>query len=86
MATAALDRVRALFRKSDTAPEYEPLQDGTGEEEGGGSTAAGRLEEEGERFSWFEYSVFLLLGIAMLWAWYGPRRTSKFWLQKLIDV
>lgn len=23
----------------------------------------------GEPFSWFEYSMFLLLGVAMLWAW-----------------
>jgi hypothetical protein len=22
-------------------------------------------------FSWIEYAIFLLLGIAMLWAWYG---------------
>lgn len=26
-------------------------------------------EPEGEPFSWFEYSIFLLLGVVMLWAW-----------------
>ena len=23
-------------------------------------------------FSWVEYSIFTLLGVAMLWAWYPP--------------
>ena len=32
-----------------------------------------REEEDGPLFSWIEYSVFLLLGIAMLWAWYGTQ-------------
>lgn len=29
----------------------------------------GDVEDTGEPFSWFEYSIFLLLGVVMLWAW-----------------
>ena len=72
-----INRVRNLFRKSaDVEQEYEPLDGDANtldeevrrpvlilpeDEEGGGQS---------EPFSWLEYSIFLLLGIAMLWAWY----------------
>jgi equilibrative nucleoside transporter 1/2/3 len=72
-----IDRVRNLFRKSaDVEQEYEPLDGDANtldeevrrpvlilpeDEDGGGQS---------EPFSWLEYSIFLLLGIAMLWAWY----------------
>jgi equilibrative nucleoside transporter 1/2/3 len=77
-----LDRVRALFNK-DNAQNYEPLSDAstldddvlrpvmfTAEPEN--DDAYQTKTDEGEPFSWFEYSIFLLLGIAMLWAWYVP--------------
>lgn len=39
--------------------------------EGGSEGPDGETIEhsEGEKFSWIDYSIFLLLGIAMLWAW-----------------
>lgn len=76
-----IDKVRSLFRKSDAEPDYEPLDT---------DNEANDLDEdvrrpvlvvsdpvEGEPFSWFEYSIFLLLGIAMLWAWYFGRILCK---------
>ena len=64
---------------SSTDPEYEPVEndellggtDGTGNVPDGN---ASREEDEGlnslkKTFSWHDYTVFLLLGVAMLWAW-----------------
>jgi equilibrative nucleoside transporter 1/2/3 len=61
-----MDRIRSLFA---SRVHYEPIEnevdvDGVGVPE----------EDEGEAvpprtFSWLEYFIFLLLGIAMLWAW-----------------
>lgn len=58
-----MERIRKLF--SQRAPAYEPL-------EGGSVNADGeRIDNyKKETFSWLEYSIFLLLGVAMLWAWY----------------
>ncbi|KAI9754991.1 MAG: ERMES complex subunit [Chaenotheca gracillima] len=59
-----MERVRGLFRRRRSA-SYEPLEGGSpGPEEE-------HVEEQGEKnaFSWVEYSIFLLLGVAMLWAW-----------------
>jgi len=55
-----MERIRnALKRRSSQA--YEPLDNGSSDE----------LQERTrkQRFSWLEYSIFLLLGISMLWAW-----------------
>lgn len=70
----AMDTLRSLLRKTQderdvSSGEYDPL--------------VSREDEDGERrgsvqshgapetpFDWLEYMVFLLLGIAMLWAWY----------------
>jgi equilibrative nucleoside transporter 1/2/3 len=61
-----MDRIRQIF-DNDTARDasYEPL-------EGGSERPDGQRIEEANRgvFSWADYSVFLLLGVAMLWAWY----------------
>ena len=56
-----MDRIRKLFERQTS---YEPL-------EGGSEGPDGELIEhpQQEDFSWVDYSVFLLLGIAMLWAW-----------------
>lgn len=62
-----MDRVRALFKRPKTAQEYEPLNnDVDGDIQGPGHEVPGLAERA---FSRLEYSVFLLLGIAMLWAW-----------------
>ncbi len=77
-----LDRVRALFNK-DNVQNYEPLSDTSTLDEDvlrpvmfttdpENDDAEQTKTDEGEPFSWFEYSIFLLLGIAMLWAWYVP--------------
>jgi len=70
-----MDKMRDLFSRHNAEQEYEPIES---------SITANDLDEDVRRpvvfvpdppmeegpFSWFEYSIFLLLGIAMLWAWY----------------
>lgn len=56
-----MDRLRRLWR---TEQAYEPLESSI--------TEADQQTESSRptpRFSWLEYGVFLLLGVAMLWAW-----------------
>jgi len=64
-----LDRLRAMFAKSVDDQEYEPL---SGDEDDVRRPASVTTEEIEEAFSYFEYSIFFVLGIAMLWAWYIP--------------
>jgi equilibrative nucleoside transporter 1/2/3 len=88
-----IDKVRALFRKSDVGQVYEPLESDSGTidedvrrpvifvpDSPHGLEAEQDKVDDGEPFSWFEYSIFLLLGIAMLWAWYvapGSRKSCR---------
>ncbi|KAK4239779.1 nucleoside transporter FUN26 [Achaetomium macrosporum] len=59
-----MDRIKAFFVPAKaSADEYEPLAD----DESG--TLPGSTYEEGAPFSWIEYSIFALIGVAMLWAW-----------------
>ncbi|KAK4123468.1 hypothetical protein N657DRAFT_680668 [Parathielavia appendiculata] len=59
-----MDRIRAFFAPAKaTVDEYEPLP----EDDSG--TLAGSTYEEATPFSWLEYSIFALIGMAMLWAW-----------------
>ncbi|KAH8890795.1 hypothetical protein GQ53DRAFT_746982 [Thozetella sp. PMI_491] len=60
-----MESIRAFFApKKASAEEYEPLTDDSQTLEG--ST----YEREDENpFSWFEYFIFAVLGVAMLWAW-----------------
>lgn len=53
-----------LFRRDSAAPAYEAI-------EGGSETPEGeRIEHSGNQvFSWVDYSIFVLLGVSMLWAW-----------------
>lgn len=81
-----MDRLRRLLSGSSTAKntrdansdEYEPLRT-SGDDVDAEETANG--DGQGERggevyktaevpFSWFEYTIFTLVGVAMLWAWY----------------
>lgn len=57
-------RIKRFFKRRVS---YEPLEDGGEGEEVGPSSASNR--NPGTRFSWTIYFIFLLLGIAMLWAW-----------------
>ncbi|EAT78899.2 hypothetical protein HBI56_174280 [Parastagonospora nodorum] len=61
-----MDRLRRVFSLVHDVPEqqYQPLQHGSENVHGEPPE-----EPEGQRFSWTDYSVFLLLGVAMLWAW-----------------
>ncbi|KAG7149714.1 hypothetical protein HYQ46_001369 [Verticillium longisporum] len=55
-----------LFRQKDVREEYSPIIEDDNPMEG---TALLEDDGEGVPFSWFEYSIFALLGMAMLWAW-----------------
>lgn len=59
---------RGLGRRSSNGThEYEPL---TGSEEPTALEGSTVLEGQDEvPFSRFEYGIFVLLGMAMLWAW-----------------
>ncbi|KAI0914403.1 putative nucleoside transporter protein [Ustulina deusta] len=59
-----MDRFRSLFQKGEADDqEYRPLYD-EGVAPGPEST-----DEHDVPFSWVEYGIFGVLGIAMLWAW-----------------
>ncbi|CBX97517.1 hypothetical protein IAQ61_007073 [Plenodomus lingam] len=58
-----MERIRRIFERQDEAVSYEPL-------EGGSERTNGEhISTEEQVFSWTDYSVFVLLGVAMLWAW-----------------
>ncbi|KAF3347697.1 Meiotic expression up-regulated protein 26 [Verticillium dahliae VDG2] len=61
-----MDRIRDLFRQKDVRDEYSPIIEHDNPMEG---TALLEDDGQGVPFSWFEYSIFALLGMAMLWAW-----------------
>ncbi|KAG7124962.1 Nucleoside transporter FUN26 like protein [Verticillium longisporum] len=61
-----MDRIRDLFRQKDARDEYSPIIEHDNPMEG---TALLEDDGQGVPFSWFEYSIFALLGMAMLWAW-----------------
>ena len=58
-----MDTIRGLFGRKTDLEEYEPLA-----EEATALEGSVVLVEE-TPFSWFEYGIFALLGMAMLWAW-----------------
>lgn len=60
-----MDRIKRLFRSS---PEYEPIHSGAERDEESVHDES-EDDEISAPFSWIEYAIFLLLGIAMLWAW-----------------
>ncbi|KAJ9651502.1 hypothetical protein H2198_009230 [Neophaeococcomyces mojaviensis] len=61
-----MDRIKRFF---EPAPAYAPINTTTDEHDHDDESSQ-TLEENNEPpFSWVEYSIFLLLGVAMLWAW-----------------
>lgn len=65
---STMDRVKRLFQPSEPQQPYEPIHGDTHED--GDSTLDEVYEDEPEpHFSWVEYLIFMLLGVAMLWAW-----------------
>lgn len=59
MATRVADRLRAWFRPQVA---YEPLNEDL-------QASQQSLRSKTTPFSWTYYAIFLLLGVAMLWAW-----------------
>lgn len=58
-----MERIRGIFERESSAASYEPLEGGSERPDGE------RIETEDQAFLWADYSIFLLLGVAMLWAW-----------------
>ena len=56
-----MERIRKIFERETS---YEPL-------EGGSERPDGEqiVHPKHTDFSWIDYTIFVLLGIAMLWAW-----------------
>jgi len=56
--------IRRLFPSESSEATYEPLEGGSERPDGE------RIDNENHRaYSRIDYYVFLLLGVAMLWAW-----------------
>lgn len=75
-----MDRIRSFFQKKEVEQEYAPLTEETQFLEG---TTSAEGEDE-VPFSWVEYGIFALLGVAMLWAWYVLRPNSHMLLAHTI--
>ncbi|RWA10376.1 hypothetical protein EKO27_g4711 [Xylaria grammica] len=59
-----MDRLRLLFQKRQAdEQEYQPLY------EDGVASGPESDDEHDVAFSWVEYGIFVVLGVAMLWAW-----------------
>ncbi|KAI0542378.1 putative nucleoside transporter protein [Xylaria digitata] len=59
-----MDRLRSLFQKKQAdEQEYRPLY------EDGVAPGPESDDEQDVPFSWVEYGIFVVLGVAMLWAW-----------------
>ena len=63
---AEMDRLRNAFKPKQA---YEPLLAHDQDDEDGTEYEDEEIAAEEFPFSWVEYSIFLLLGVAMLWAW-----------------
>ena len=62
-----MERIRNVLRRQRSrSPSYEPLN---GESHSNGTHGDRHSDSPKVRFSWLEYSIFLLLGVSMLWAW-----------------
>ncbi|ERT01861.1 hypothetical protein HMPREF1624_00155 [Sporothrix schenckii ATCC 58251] len=78
-----MDKIRQMFggkKDAGNGPDYEPVSDermplALEDDRHSGyasSLMEGELEDDGggaAPFSWVEYSIFVLIGVAMLWAW-----------------
>lgn len=60
-----MDRVRQIFERENSRASYERLEGGSE-----GVDGVPIEQSEDQPFSWVDYSIFVLLGVAMLWAWY----------------
>ncbi|CAA9963467.1 Nucleoside transporter family [Pyrenophora teres f. maculata] len=58
-----MERIRRVFERENSEASYEPLEGGSERPDGE------HIDVEDQAFSWTDYAVFTLLGVAMLWAW-----------------
>ncbi|KAL6705153.1 hypothetical protein ACN47E_007258 [Coniothyrium glycines] len=58
-----MDLIRRVFERESLDASYEPLEGGSERPDGE------RIDAAEQVFSWTDYSIFVLLGVAMLWAW-----------------
>ena len=65
-----VDRLKALFRQARPTQEYERIEEDPNDEDVRRPVLIVPDKLGEEPFSWWEYSIFVLLGVAMLWAWY----------------
>lgn len=62
-----MQRIRRIVRRQRSpSSSYEPL---TGDSNGSNLDRYGQAGPQNPPFSWLKYTIFLLLGISMLWAW-----------------
>ena len=59
--------IRRFFERDEPEASYAPLEGGS--ERPDGERIQG--DDEQHEYSRVDYYVFLLLGVAMLWAWYA---------------
>ena len=63
-----MERAKKAFL---SRPEYEPVLSGPDNDEDSVAESEYESAFQVSSFSWLEYTIFFILGIAMLWAWYG---------------
>lgn len=66
-----MERIRGIFsstNKDDRDAEYEPLR-ASGDDDRQDEVPVEAHGMGEAPFSWFEYTIFALVGVAMLWAW-----------------
>ena len=62
-----MDRIKNMFKPRQ---DYEPIDSDTADTDGNSyvESDAGDVASSAP-FSWIEYAIFILQGVAMLWAW-----------------
>ncbi|KAK3357374.1 nucleoside transporter-domain-containing protein [Lasiosphaeria hispida] len=79
-----MDRIKSIFTapKAATEGEYEPLHDAFTDDSG---TLEGSVYDDEAPFSWVEYFIFALIGVAMLWAWNMFLAAAPYFQTRFVD-
>lgn len=66
-----MERLKRVFRQKPEQPDYQPVS--ANEDNVSAMECSSLLQDDKDTppFSWIEYGIFTLLGVAMLWAWYA---------------
>ncbi|KAK0711237.1 nucleoside transporter [Lasiosphaeris hirsuta] len=77
-------RIKSIFAtpKAATEGEYEPLHGDFTDESG---TLEGSVYDDETPFSWVEYFIFALIGVAMLWAWNMFLAAAPYFQARFVD-